>query len=293
MHWTNYWSELSAHIERRQRLLIATDFDGTLAPLVATPAQAVLPPETRTLLRRLNACPRAKLAIISGRALNDLEIHVGIPGLHYVGNHGLELSGPGVAMHSPYTSKAHAELDQAVAELVARTACLHGVFIEYKGVSVAVHWRLAPEAHRQILADIVQAVAQERPRLRLNQGKCVWELRPKDGWNKGDALIHVMTRLGLSREDTIFMGDDLTDEDAFQTARGAITLKVGSDREPTAAHYRVRDTADAQAFLLCLLGLLSKRDSGESTAATLESASLPWKGIEAIEANAECDESAA
>lgn len=258
MHWTNYWPEISAQMAKCRRILIATDFDGTLAPPADTPAQAVLPPETRTLLRRLAACPRVKLAIISGRALSDLQIRVGIPDLLYVGNQGLELSGPGMVMRSPYTSKAHLELDKAVRALVVRTAALSGVFVEYKGVSLAVHCRLASEGHREILREMMYSTVEEFPRLKLSGGKFVWELRPKDGWSKGEALVHLMTRLGLTQSETVCLGDDLCDEDAFLAARDAHTFRVGGAGEETAARYHLRDAADTQALLLCLLGIFSK-----------------------------------
>jgi len=200
LHWANHWDQISARIAQRPSPLIASDFDGTLTPIAPTPAQAVLTPETRTLLRQLAACDGVHLAIISGRALADVQLHVGVEGLFYVGNHGLELSGPGIVLHSPSASKARGELASAVAFFVEKTASLEGVFIEDKGASASVHWRLASEASRAILNDLVHTVADAHPRLRLASGKCVWELRPKGGWNKGDALSHLATRLRLTAE---------------------------------------------------------------------------------------------
>src|SRR5688500_16757169 len=122
LHWTNHWETIAARIAQQPRLLLASDFDGTLAPLAPTPAEAVLPAETRTVLRRLHACPGVHLAINSGRALADVQMHVGIEGLFYVGNHGLELSGPGITLHNPHVSKAHGELERAMAFLMEETA---------------------------------------------------------------------------------------------------------------------------------------------------------------------------
>lgn len=256
-HWTNHWESIAAQIAQQPRFLIASDFDGTLAPIARTPLEAVLPSETRTLLRRLSVCSGVSIAIISGRSLADVKMHVGIEDLFYVGNHGLELSGPGIEMHNPHASKAHGELEKAVASLVEITAALAGVYIENKGATAAVHWRLASEETRSVLRDRVEKTLAAYPRLILSPGKCVWELRPKEGWNKGDALTHLRTRLGLAPGETLYLGDDLTDEDAFRVVRSDLTFRVGGAGETTAARYRMRDPDDAQAFLLCVLGIRS------------------------------------
>jgi trehalose 6-phosphate phosphatase len=261
-HWTNHWETIAAHIERRPTLLLATDFDGTLAPIARTPLEAVLPAETRTLLRRLAACDGVKLAVISGRALADTQMHVGIEGLYYAGNHGLELSGPGIELHNPQASKVHGELERVLALLVEKVAPLDGVFIEDKGVTAAIHWRMASEESRVILSKLVHDTVVAHPRLRLVAGKCVWEIRPKEGWNKGDALTHLTIRLGLAPADVLYLGDDVTDEDAFRVVRSGLTFRVGDEGAETAAHYRLRDAADTQAFLLCLLGVRSGQHAG-------------------------------
>jgi trehalose 6-phosphate phosphatase len=256
-HWTNHWDAIAAQIAQRPSLLVASDYDGTLAPIARTPLEAILPGATRTLLRRLCRCPGTHLAIVSGRALADVQMHVGVAKIFYAGNHGLELSGPGIELHSPYVSKAHLDLAKAVAFLVEETAVLDGVFVEDKGASAAVHWRLASHDNRETLRRLVQVAVADHPRLRLVEGKCVWEVRPREGWNKGDAVIHFATRLDLKPEDVLFLGDDVTDEDAFSAISGGLTFRVGATCEKTAARYRIADAADAQAFLLCVLGVRS------------------------------------
>lgn len=264
MHWTSHWQKISERIASRPDFLLASDFDGTLAPIAATPAQAVLPAETRALLRLLIARPGTHVAFISGRSLADVRMHVNIEGAYYVGNHGLEFGGPGIAMQSSHASRAHGELKRIIAELVEKTAQLEGVFIEEKGVSASVHWRLATVENCERAHAIVSQVITQYPRLRLHVGKCVWELRPRDGWNKGDAITHLMARLRVPAEDVIFLGDDITDEDAFRAATGGLTFRVGDRDVETAAHYQINDPADVQAFLLCVLGVRSKMHTGNA-----------------------------
>jgi trehalose-phosphatase len=263
LHWTNHWETIAARIAQRPKLLLASDFDGTLTPIARTPVEAVLPAETRALLRRLQACDVVHLAIISGRALHDVQMHVGIDGLYYVGNHGLELTGPGITLHNPSASKAHGELEKAIGFMVEHTASLGGVLVEDKGATAAVHWRLASEQSRETLRNLVQMTVPTFPRLRIAEGKCVWEIRPREGWNKGDALTHLTIRLDVPPEDVLYLGDDVTDEDAFRAAPSGLTFHVGGAGEKTAAQYRIRDTADAQAFLLYVLGVLSGRHASE------------------------------
>ncbi len=204
--------------------------------------------------------------------MHDVQMHVGIEGLYYVGNHGLELSGPGITLHNPAASKAHGELEKAIAFMVEHTASLEGVLVEDKGATAAVHWRLASGESRETLRNLMQMTVPNFPRLRIAEGKCVWEIRPKDGWNKGDALSHLTIRLGLAPEGVLYLGDDLTDEDAFRAAPNGLTFHVGGASEETAARYRIRDTADAQAFLLCVLGVLSGRQASERERPMNESA---------------------
>src|SRR5687767_7147054 len=93
-HWTERWNELETHLASRPRLLVATDFDGTLAPIVPHPEDARLPGATRGLMRRIAACDDILFAVISGRELEDVRTRVGLDTLLYAGNHGLEIHAP-------------------------------------------------------------------------------------------------------------------------------------------------------------------------------------------------------
>lgn len=244
--------------------------------------EAVLPAETRTLLRRLDACSGVDLAIISGRALADVQMHVGVEGIYYAGNHGLEISGPGIEMHNPHASKTHGDLEKCVALLIEQTASLPGVLVEHKGATAAIHWRLASEESRVVLRSLLQTVVASHSRLRLVAGKCVWEIRPREGWTKGDALTHLTIRLGLASEDVIYLGDDLTDEDAFHVARRGLTFRVGGAGEETAARYHIRDAAEAQAFLLCVLGIRSRQPVSAIKPSSNEFSTIDGKAVWAL-----------
>src|SRR5688572_9669020 len=98
--WTDHWDSILSDFIARPRLLIACDFDGTLAPIVDQPEEATLPSQVRRLLGKLQALPGVTVAVISGRAVCDLRTRVGIDGVLYAGNHGLEIDAPGILWSS-------------------------------------------------------------------------------------------------------------------------------------------------------------------------------------------------
>lgn len=113
-------------------MLLALGFDGILSPTVARPTEATLPAETRELLAKLAASRRVAIAFLSGRSLRDIQARVGLPDAFYVGNHGMEIRGPGLAS-SGLAVSCRSDLVDALAFLARCTKRLRGVFIEDKG----------------------------------------------------------------------------------------------------------------------------------------------------------------
>jgi trehalose-phosphatase len=254
-----YWAiggrEIEARIIPGRRILIACDFDGTLAPIVAQPEAARLPTATRLILQRLMSCAGISLAFVSGRRLSDLRERVGLEGVFYCGNHGLEIQGPGFA--SAHDMSHRGQLQAALAILTHATARMRGVLIEDKDLTATVHWRMASEPDRKRLASLVSEVTSSFSALQLTSGKAIWELRPRSSINKGTAILDLLARTGIAAENAIFLGDDETDESGFKVLREGVTICVG-DSEHTAALYRARDVKDAASFLFWLLVKVSR-----------------------------------
>jgi trehalose-phosphatase len=246
-------------------VLIACDFDGTLAPIVAQPGEAALPPEVRGLLRKLQSMQGVTVAVISGRSVRDLRLRVGIDGVLYAGNHGLEIDAPGILWSSMEARAHRPELSAAIADLRHVTNEIPGVIIEDKQLTGTVHWRMVPPELITPLRGTVEAVTAQYPGLRLANGKAIWELRPRVEWNKGSALQSFLTRLHLEPADAIYIGDDETDEAAFHTVANGLSLRIGETPD-TAAHYRLRDQQAAVAFLFCLLAARVAHRSSLSSA---------------------------
>lgn len=239
---------------RRPALFL--DYDGTLTPIVARPEQARLAPETRTALEAAVALG-APVAVVSGRDLDDIRRLVNLPGLVYVGSHGFDIAGPGgLYLRHPGALALLPELDAAEAALVARLAGVPGVQLERKRFSLAVHYRRVPAPQAALVAAAVAVEAAARPRLRRTAGKMVFELRPALDWHKGRAVEWLLEALGREGPAVLplYLGDDLTDEDAFRALqmRGlGVVVREGRPRS-TFARYALESPLEVRRFLQAL-----------------------------------------
>lgn len=211
--WTDAW-------RRAGRLVLLLDFDGTLAPIVDRPELAAMPDETRRALDRLRAMPGVEVAIVSGRALDDVRGRAGIPGIAYAGNHGMEIHGPGIDRVHPEAAAARPALDRAAAALAEAVAIIPGAFVEDKQLTLSVHFRLAPRERLPELHDIVRRVVDPLPGVHRTEGKQVIEVRPNVDANKGKAVLFLLGQMRPPPGAPIlYLGDDRTDEDAFRALR--------------------------------------------------------------------------
>jgi len=249
--------EAAAKLEQLVRsaphLLLCLDFDGTLAPLAAHPEDVSMAPPVRKMVRELAAKDKVTVAVISGRNRGDLQKRVRITNLYYVGNHGLEISGPGVLFIEPTAAAGCDRIKELAAELERKLERFDGGFVENKGLTLSVHYRMAAAKDHEPVRQIVQGVlAKAGDPFELKAGHKVYEIRPRVSWNKGSAVGWIRQQLPWPDPLVLYMGDDDTDEDAFAALPAAITVRVGCFPE-TAAHYRVDNPGEVQAFLRWLL----------------------------------------
>ncbi|WP_232420227.1 trehalose-phosphatase [Nitrosococcus watsonii] len=203
-------------IEQRE-IVVFLDYDGTLSSLVSRPEEAHLSAEMNRILRELaNQCP---VAIMSGRGLADVRQRVAIERLYYAGSHGFEIAGSeGLAMEQEQARACLPLLDEAEQALAQALDPITGAQIERKRFSIAVHYRNVAEDQIEAVAKAVDRVLESHNRLRKKYGKKVYELQPDVAWDKGQALLWLLDKLKLNYPDILplYIGDDLTDEDAFQ-----------------------------------------------------------------------------
>jgi trehalose 6-phosphate phosphatase len=227
------------------------DYDGTLSPIVAHPSLATLPAETHDALTRLVG--RVPLAIISGRQLDDVASMVGISGIWYAGSHGFEIASPSGERYvrAPRSSAA---LSKAAEELAGPVAAVPGAWVERKAFATAVHVRQAPQDRVPEIRAAVEQIAAGHPDLRMTGGKQVFELRPAASWDKGRAVLRLLTVMDLDPGSVapVYVGDDLTDEDAFRDVEDqgvGIVVRGEADDRPTWASFSLAGPEDVPTLL--------------------------------------------
>ncbi len=231
------------------RLALFLDYDGTLTPIVPRPEDARLSPQMRDVVAKLTRkCP---VFIVSGRDRADVARLVGIEGPGYVGSHGFDILGPpGSDIAHEVALESLPLLDAAEAELRHRTESLEGCLVERKRFGIAVHFRQVAREEVPEVDAIVESVGARHPRLRRAAGKMVFELRPDVDWDKGRAVLWLLSRLGLEDHHAIHLGDDLTDESVFEAITGRGTgIFVGDADRPTSASMRLADPDEVGIYL--------------------------------------------
>jgi trehalose 6-phosphate phosphatase len=218
-------------------LLVCLDFDGTLAPIVAEPDDATMRPENRTLLRRLADEPAVTVAVVSGRSLADLRERVGVAGIHYAGNHGLELAVDGERRVPPAVQRTQPAVEHVVDRLRAELDDVTGCLVEDKTYTATVHVRQTPTERRPGVLATVQEVVESVDGLETSDGKAIVEIRPDVEVGKGRVVERLVDREPARLP--LFVGDDVTDEDGFEVVADHGTGVLVGDRDDTAASVRV------------------------------------------------------
>jgi trehalose 6-phosphate phosphatase len=212
--------------------LFGFDVDGVLAPIVEHAGEARLLSGTRQRLAAL--AERTTVAILSGRALDDLERLFHFPtGLHVIGSHGLEARSDERMQLDPDERSRFAELERLGLDAVA--AAGEGAWLEYKPASVVVHTRSADTAAAQAAVEELIVRIGDIDEAQVKAGHEVVELLVREA-SKGDALIDLAR--DLDRSPIVFFGDDLTDEDAF-SLMGPDDTSVRVGPGDTVADYRI------------------------------------------------------
>jgi alpha,alpha-trehalase len=241
-----------------RRVAVFLDYDGTLTPIVDRPDQALLSHGMRQTIKDL--AQQCTVAVISGRDLRDVRGLVGIDTIYYAGSHGFEIAGPeGKHMEYQRGTDFLPVLDLAEGELRSRLDKIAGALVERKKFSIAAHYRNVEPEKVGAVERAVDRVLADFPKLRKSSGKKVYELQPKIDWHKGKALLWLLQAVRMDEHDVLplYIGDDTTDEDAFEVLgdRG-IGIVVAKGPRPTAARYSVEDPDAVQTFLEALTSAL-------------------------------------
>jgi trehalose 6-phosphate phosphatase len=239
-------SSLAELLSRFGPIALFLDFDGVLAEIAPTPDAVEVPPPLIAQLQTLTSALDGAVAVVTGRAMADIDAHLAPLQLPVAADHGNSRrtrDGNVVTLNGD----AAALVPEFAAELRAIFADDPRILVEPKPSAVAVHYRSAPERADECI-EIVTTAAATRPGFSLVAGKMVIEARAA-GVDKGNAVTGYMQDAPFVGRTPIFIGDDVTDEDGFAAAQGlgGIGIKVGPG--DTAARYRIPATADVPAVL--------------------------------------------
>jgi trehalose-phosphatase len=249
-----YWRE---RVRAAQNIALFLDFDGTLSPIAPRPELAAIDPQAQIAVERLRDLAGVQIAIVSGRALGDVRARAGIDGIIYAGNHGLEIETDTLCFQEPRAESLRLEIRRLELRLEQVLSDVTGVEVEKKGLGVSVHYRQVHESLQAWVRAQVEEMVRRSPLFTLLHGKMVLDIRPAVDWNKGHAVRWLLDRSGLSNIFSIYVGDDITDEDGFAALRGdALTIRVGYDRH-TLAQFWVPDVCSVRSFLVSLYELRS------------------------------------
>lgn len=224
------------------------DYDGTLTPIVDRPEDAVLSEGMRDAVRRL--AERATVCVVSGRDRPVVAQWIGIDGLVVAGSHGFDL---GDHHDRALRREAAAGFEDLLCTVTDRLRTevepVQGAVVEPKRFSVAVHYRLvAPHEHQYVKAVVDTLLADHPELLKMTPGKMVYEIQPKVDWDKGKAVQYLCHALGVESDEfvRVYLGDDITDEDAFRALKGALQGPPGGARPGSGIGIVVADLSDPE-----------------------------------------------
>lgn len=247
------FEEISRQIKGK-RITVFLDYDGTLTPIVETPDKAIMHEDMRRAVIKLSQC--CTVGIISGRDLHDVQQMVKIDNILYAGSHGFDISSPeDLEIQNQIGEEFLPVLNEAEKELSEKLKSIDKVIVERKKFAIAVHYRLVEPKWVETIEKVVDEVAAKHSELRKAYGKKVFELQPDIDWHKGKALLALLKALKLDRNDVLpfYIGDDITDEDAFRALQSrGIGIVVWNEPDESAASYSLKSPDEVRDFLLKL-----------------------------------------
>ncbi len=244
----DHLTEIEERVVAAAQVAVFLDFDGTISDIVQIPSDAVVEKDIRSTLTRLAGRPDFTVSVVSGRALTDVRERTGLGHIIYVGNHGLEIGGDNTSFREPRAESLRRELRSLSLQLKLALSETDGLEIEDKGLTVSVHFRRVNEhLHDWVRSITFSTVARSRSFM-CREGKMVLEVRPQIEWHKGYAVRWILSEIAPYGTLPLYIGDDLTDEDAFGVIPEGITIRVGGSCD-SKAQYFVPDVEAVGQFL--------------------------------------------
>ncbi|KYK21116.1 hypothetical protein AYK25_03835 [Thermoplasmatales archaeon SM1-50] len=251
----NHSDEIYKKILKSDVIFIFLDYDGTLVSFKDSPAKVITPERIKKVLRLLIQIQKIKVIIVTGRTLEDIKKLLHVKRLSFIALHGLYIDSPeGVQFQRKTAQKTRSLITVIKKNMHSILKEEKGAYLEDKGLTVVFHYRLLPKNRIRILRETFKTIVRDYDKKKILEfinGAKVIEARPK-GWNKGNAIELFLSHFANTKKILpIYIGDDITDEDAFRTlAKKGITIHVTHEKKrKTAAHYWVKNPEEVAFFL--------------------------------------------
>ncbi len=258
------WNNFSKRLLSAPEVELFLDYDGTITPIRLTPAEAVLSPDTIQIMRELINLPKVRVTIVTGRSMKDIRSILPFENIRIVANHGFHMYLDGEEWIHPDAELSVLNMQQTKEELQHLLEPYKGIFVEDKKYTLSIHYRNALVRDIPEITKITQKTALSfNEKFIITEGKEVMEIRPPVNWGKGHAVskilkAHKYPALSLK----VYIGDDMTDEDAFQVLKSTgITIHVGKTNE-TMAQYYVSDVDEVLQILKMIIKLRTHTSGG-------------------------------
>jgi len=229
------------------------DYDGTLSPIVRDPGKAFIGKKMKSKLAEL--ANHYSVSVVSGRDKGDIEKFIELDRVIYAGSHGFRIEGPdNLYMEQAEAKELLPRLDQMEKQLeVSLEQKINGLQVERKYFAIAIHYRNAPKGTFKKIKNEVYRMIDDDPDFKTGRGKKILEIKPSLNWHKGRAIEWIINRLDFSvpeKHVPIYVGDDVTDEDAFRAiADTGIGILVGKHSQLSSAKYKLSDVSEVEDFM--------------------------------------------
>src|SRR5215471_1611544 len=215
--WKETFSDVRRWASNARMHSLLLDFDGTLTPVIPDPDCAFLSATVRRVLQEIQDTGRIAIGIISGRSLEEIRGRVGICGIIYAGNHGMEIVGPSVRYVDRAALDARDAIQSLTLQLKDEAFRFQNVQIRNKGLSITIQWSPPhnPEIQKEVRRMVIDAIADGGERFTVRDAINSLEVLPATGWNKGSAANWINGHLAVEARNSMYVGDDGSDEDVF------------------------------------------------------------------------------
>lgn len=236
-------------------VFLLLDFDGTISPIVDDPKDAFLNDDFKKILKELTLKP-VYLGIVTGRSIQDIKKRIKLKNIFYAGDHGFEIKSKLFSFQYPLASDYKNAIQEILAQIKIQLLPIPGVILQPKKYSNSIHYRKVDSSDLPSFKKKTKSILRpyiNSHRVKFFRGKKVYEIKPPVDWDKGKAVEKIVEELRskslLSDIKPIYIGDDVTDEDAFRSVNklGGISIRVGKTKK-SKAKYFLKDIQDVLNF---------------------------------------------